>query len=821
MKINPRLFFFIAFFSCSCANPAHAQYAKSPDKTVESQTIALVGLAAPAHILVDTWGVPHIYATSADDVFFAQGFNAARDRLFQIDLWRRRGLGKLASVFGANFVEQDRAARLFLYRGDMKKEWSAYGKDAERIAGRFIAGINAYIDFVAGNPAKLPFEFTQFGYAPEKWQPEDVVRIRSHGLTRNLGSELSRAIAACGGNLKSDEVRSMLSPPWETKIPEGLDPCIPPEAARVFQLATQGVLVRGRDRPRAANEGARDSTSDAALNDRAGDLEGIEGMEGMEGSNAWVVSPAKSATGRPILASDPHRSLSTPSLRYIVHLNAPGLNAIGGGEPALPGISIGHNGTIAFGLTIFSIDQEDLYVYEINPANALEYQYRGKWEKMRVVTETIAVRGQSAVPVELVFTRHGPLTYIDREKNRAYAVRSGWFQPGMAPYFGSIDYMYAKNFGEFKRAMSNWGAPSENQLYADVSGNIGWVTGGLAPIRPNWDGLLPVPGDGRYEWAGYWRGDKLPSAYNPAKGWFASANEQNLPSSYPYRERKLGFEWAPNSRYDRVAETLSRLPKVSLEDSMRLQTDVLSVSARRLQVLLKTLNATDARAQLAAKLLTDWNLLETADSSAAALFEVWWSRYLGATFNAAVLSKPSAASIRATDGELLLAALEKPEARFGKDAIKKRNDVLENSLALAWSDMQKLGGPNPANWQWGKLHHTMFPHPLANAADEATKARLHVGPMPKHGGSDTVNLSGYDPNNFRQLAGPTFRVVLDVGGWDNSRAVNAPGQSGDPASPHYRDLAPMWLKGDYFPLLYSRARIEAAAALRIDLVPAK
>ena len=216
-----------------------------------------------------------------------------------------------------------------------------------------------------------------------------------------------------------------------------------------------------------------------------------------------------------------------------------------------------------------------------------------------------------------------------------------------------------------------------------------------------------------------------------------------------------------------------------------------------------------------------FDLLETADSSAAALFEVWWSRYLGATFNAAVLSKPSAASIRATDSELLLAALENPDARFGKDAIRKRNEVLESSLALAWSDMLRLGGANPANWQWGKLHHTTFPHPLANAADEATKLRLNVGPMPKQGGSDTVNLSGYDPNSFRQVAGPTFRVVIDVGGWDNSRAVNAPGQSGDPASPHYRDLAPMWLKGDYFPLLYSRARIEAEVTRRIDLVPAK
>ena len=771
------------------------------------ETITLAGLAAPAQILVDHWGVPHIYAGNEDDVFFVQGFNAARDRLFQIDLWRRRGLGRLASVFGANFVEQDRAARLFLYRDDMRKEWLAYGKNAQRIATRFVAGINAYIDWVGGDATKLPFEFKYFGYSPEKWQPYDVVRIRSHGLTRNLDSELARASLACSSDLKSDEIRSTLSPPWVTRIPEGLDPCIPPEVLRVFNLAAQGVLVSGRDGKRAAREAALTvATADA--------------LSPLEGSNAWVVSPGKSATGRPILASDPHRNYAVPSLRYIVHLNAPGLNVIGGGEPALPGISIGHNGRIAFGLTVFAIDQDDLYVYETNPANAAQYKYRGKWEPMRTLTESIPVRGQSAQAVELLLTRHGPVIHIDRARNRAYAVRAGWLEPGMAPYFGSVDYMYAKNFAEFKRAMSNWGAPAENQLYADDSGNIAWVPGGLAPRRPNWDGLLPVPGDGRFEWAGFWSADQLPSLYNPEQGWFASANEQNLPPAYPYRERKLGFEWSPRSRYQRVSEVLSQLPKVSIEDSMRLQSDVFSVPARRLQVLLRSLHATDPRAQAATRLLIDWNLFVTADSAAAALFEVWWSRHLRATFKNTVLPSSAAALIRSADEEHMLDTLEKPEARFGKDAIAKRDDVLERSLRLAWIDMQKLGGADPAQWQWGQLHHAFFGHPLANAVDEVNKLRLNVGPMPKQGGSDTVNLSAFDPNNFRQYGGPSFRMVLDVGAWDNSRAVNAPGQSGDPASPHYRDLAPMWLKGEYFPLLYSRAKVEASLARRIELVPA-
>jgi len=771
------------------------------------ETIRLSGLAAPAQILIDRWGVPHIYADSQDDVFFVQGFNAARDRLFQIDLWRRRGLGKLASVFGANFVEQDRAARLFLYRGDMRQEWLAYGQAAQRIATRFVEGINAYIDLTGSDPATLPVEFRTFGYLPEKWQPEDVVRIRSHGLTRNLVSEFTRAAMACRSDLESDEVRSPLSPPWKTKVPAGLDPCIGPEVLRDYLLATQGVLVSGRAVKRSALEVELQVAT-------------VEGEREPEGSNAWVVSPRRSATGRPILANDPHRAQSAPSLRYIVHLNAPGLNVIGGGEPALPGISIGHNGTIAFGLTVFAIDQEDLYVYETNPENALEYRYQGRWEKMRAVTESLPVRGRSAQTVEMLFTRHGPVTHIDRSKHRAYAVRSAWFEPGMAPYFGSVQYMHAKNFVEFRRAMSHWGAPAENQVYADDSGNIGWVTGGFAPKRSNWDGLLPVPGDGSYEWAGSWIGDQLPSAYNPDQGWFASANEQNLPPAYPYGERKLGFEWSTGSRYQRVAEVLSKSSRISIEDSMRLQNDVLSVPARRLQSLLRSLQPTDRNAQAAARLLIEWNLLETTDSAAAALFEVWWSRHLGAALRDAILPRQAALWVRSTDADFLLNTLEHPEARFGAEAVAKRNSVLEKSLALAWADMRRLGGTDPAQWQWGRLHHSYFGHPLVNAVDEATRARWNVGPWPRQGGSDTVNLSTYDPISFREAAGPSLRIVLDVGAWDNSRAINAPGQSGDPASPHYRDLAPMWLKGEYFPLLYSRARIEASLVRRLDLVPA-
>ena len=776
------------------------------------QTWQVAGLKQPANILVDRWGVPHIYAANQDDLFFAQGFNAARDRLFQIDLWRRRGLGQLSEVFGASFVEQDKAARLFLYRGDMQVEWRAYGKNAAGIANSFVAGINAYVDYVTSHPQVLPFEFKALAYFPARWQAEDVVRIRSHGLTRNLTSEVARANAACSGNLSADEIRVGLQPSWTTKVPQGLDPCLPANLLQVFQLATQNVVFDANKMKIAQSAGDPEmaSSETSALS-----------QDAMEGSNNWVIAPAKSSTGRAIMANDPHRAYSTPSLRYLAHLSAPGLDVIGAGEPALPGISIGHNGTIAFGLTIFSIDQEDLYVYELNPANLLQYKYQGRWLNFSTQKEVIAVKGSKPVQAELIFSRHGPVIFNEPEKNRAFAVRSGWLEAGMAPYFGSIDYMRAKNFAEFKRSMLHWGAPTENQVYADIKGNIGWVPGGLAPIRPNWDGLLPVPGDGRYEWSGFLSGDKLPFSYNPRAGWIASANEFNLPKGHPSQEYKLGFEWPHNSRAMRIAEVLTQSPKVSLQDSMRLQNDVLSIPARRIVAVLKELNSSDGKTQAALNLLKNWDCVEHPNSGPAALFEVWWTRYLGPAYKLAIFGKMGAQITATPDPSVMLNSLENIDTRFGSDAKNTRDQLLLSSLGKAYLNMESLQGKDSKAWRWGQLQTSYFSHPLANLLDPLTRTKINVGPFPRAGSAYTVNQSSYRPQDFLQVNGPSFRIVVDVGNWDNSQAINTPGQAGDPANPHYRDLAEKWARGEYFPLLYSRQAVLQATLQTFKLLPLK
>ncbi|MEB3368322.1 penicillin acylase family protein [Saccharopolyspora mangrovi] len=762
------------------------------DASPDPVTYPVAGLGDEVELIEDRYGVPHLYADSEDDVFLAQGFNAARERLFQIDLWRRRGLGLLAEVLGPDHVEQDRATRLFLYRGDMDAEWARYSDDAQRVATQFTNGINAYLDWLDAHPQQLPEEFGILGYRPARWDPADVVRIRSHGLTRNLESEVERARVTCAAGVEADQVRQGLQPDHRVVVPDGFDPCaLPADVLDVFDLATQDVEFKEKSIRRVP----RDATT--------------------EGSNNWVVSGSRTATGRPVLANDPHRSYSAPSLRYIAHLSAPGLDVIGAGEPALPGISIGHNGTVAFGLTIFPMDQEDLYVYELDPADPTRYRYGSGWESMTVLRETVAVRDEPAREVELTFTRHGPVIRVDRQRNLAYAVRTAWLQPGMSPYFGSIAYMRAQSFPEFTRAMRNWGAPTENQVYADVEGNIGWVPGGLAPKRVGYDGLLPVPGDGRYEWHGFHSGDDLPRLFNPDEGFIATANQFNLPPEH--QNMGLGYEWTNPFRHQRIVEVLSRQTKHTIRDSELLQNDQLSIPARRIQPLLSRLDSGEAELRRALRLLRDWDAVLGADSNAAALFEVWLSKHLGPGFARVAVPK-AAEHIDSVDTLVMLAELEKP-GRWLPDAAA-RDRLLLDTLRTACAEVRQLLGRAEATWQWGRLHHSLFEHPASGALDETQRARFDVGPMPRGGSSATVNQSAYRISDFRQTNGPSFRMVLDVGNWDYSVAVNTPGQSGNPADPHYRDLAESWRDGTYFPLAYTREAVEEIAERRILLVPA-
>jgi penicillin amidase len=803
--------FSVMVLAACLASPTYAQPAPAPASTaVREQSWKVAGLDAPADILIDHWGIAHIFAASTRDAFFLQGYNAARDRLWQIDLWRKRGLGLLSKSLGSTYVDQDRAARLFLYRGDMQKEWGAYAPNAKAWVMAFAEGVNAYVAEVRSGAKPLPFEFKLTGSTPDVWKPEDVLRIRSHALVSNVTSEVARARVVCAAGLDADRLRRKIEPvDHKMTVPPGLNPCeVPADVLKDYLLATKQVEFMGAD----VSEQRADLSAEKQL---AAAME----AQSMEGSNNWVIAPSRTATGRPILANDPHRQLGAPSLRYIVAMNAPGIDIIGAGEPALPGISIGHNENVAFGITIFAIDQEDLYVYELKKGDSKSYRYKSGWEKMHVVRETIEVKGGAAQQVELRFTRHGPVLALDPATNRAFAMRTVWNEPGLSGYFGSSRMLTAKNWDDFKAAGNAWGAPPLNIVYADVSGNIGWIAAGRAPIRKNWDGLLPVPGDGRYEWSGFQGKDVLPSLFNPAEGFFGTANEMNLPSGYPNEQNRIAFEWSDRSRINRINELLGAKTNMTLADSMVIQTDAVSTQSRRAVALLEPLNSQDAELTQALALLKAWNHDESTSSAAAAIYEVWATKYLGKATVAKVTPEVARKLVGDAHLEAVIDYLEHPDGALGTDPATARNVILSESLKAALAEIRQRLGPDTRSWAWGRLHHATFEPAIAVLADPQLRAQMTLGPLETPGSSSTPRAQAYRGSDFAVMAGASVRMVMDVGAWDNSVVMNTPGQSDDPMSAHYRDLFPMWAEGTYVPLRYSRAAVELDAEDRIHLSP--
>ncbi len=751
-------------------------------RTVLSQVagdLRLPGLIEPVEVLRDRWGIAHISAKNSHDLFFAQGFVAAQDRLFQIDMWRRIGVGETAEILGEQALEGDRFARLMLYRGDMLAEWKSYSPDTQDIATAFTQGINAYID-QAGT--RLPIEFQIAGYAPRKWKPEDVLsRMSGIIMTSNWQREIARARLIAKVGVEQARLIAPTDPPRAFAAVPDLDlNVISPEIA-------QGYLVAARP---------------------------LKFTPNMSESNNWVVDGTLSASGKPLLASDPHRALAVPSLRYLVHLHAPGWNVIGSGEPALPGVAIGHNEQIAWGFTIVGTDQADLYVEQTDPQDPRKYRVGEGWEPMRIVHDTIRVKGRD-VPVELRFTRHGPVIHQDDQKHLAFALRWAGSEPGGAAYLGSLAVGRAHNRAEFMHALKSWKIPCLNFVYADVSGMIGWVAAALTPIRQGWDGLLPVPGaSGKYEWQGFLSIPELPQAFAPDQHWLATANHNILPAGYA---REIGYEFDPGYRFQRLQQRLLEKPKFTLEDFQSMQHESTSLPARELIHLLKTIEL-PAELNPFAALLTGWDGELSKQSHAGPLYAVWLQE-LDAAFYATRLPK----EIRMERGDLrnvatLLKHLTQPTAAsFGPQPAQVRDELLRQSFTQAVARTRKLVGDDPARWSWGQLHTASFKHPLASLGSPYEQA-FNLGPVARSGDSHTPNNTRYN-ENFEQIHGASYRHVFDLADWDKGLATSTPGQSGQPGSPHYGDLLPLWADAKYFPLAYSREKVQEVTQHRLTLRP--
>ena len=829
-------------------------------------TLALPGLHAPVEIIRDHWGINHIYAETEYDLFFAQGYAAARDRLFQFEVWRAQATGTVAEMLGPDELQLDIGFHLFRSRGDMTAEMNQYHDRGSVIIPAYVDGVNAYIAETEANPELLPIQFELLGIRPKRWTPE-VVISRHQGLLGNIGSELNygRAVAALGdeavkrvANFHPGDPDIALDPVIDGAHlsqnilrlynafrgsvrfrPEHLVPEHRGDSEAFGRLEAAASGVRGATAPPGAAVEATGAVAGrfADALDRAGafawpgvpDWPAAAGPGAPEwpgavtwpdleslGSNNWVVSGRLSESGYPLMANDPHRAQSAPSLRYWVHLVGPGWNVIGGGEPEIPGVSIGHNGYGAWGLTVFRTDGEDLYVYATDPDDPNRYRYRDGWEEMTVITEEIPVKGQPDHAAEFKYTRHGPVVFEDPDNNVAYAVRAAWLEPGGAPYLASLRMDQAKTWEEFVEACNYSNIPGENMVWADREGNIGWQAVGIAPIRRNWSGLVPVPGDGRYEWDGYLPIRAKPSVYNPDEGFFVTANNHVTPDDYPHRDA-IGFEWSDPYRWARASEVLGSGRLHSMADMMALQTDYHSIPARTLVPMLRHVTATDRDTERARQLLLAWDFVLSPESVAAGIYTAFESRVRA---NVRDLFVPPAARglLRGMAMVKVIAHLTTPGGEFGDDPVAGRDAVLLGSLEEAVAALREKLGDDMDRWQYGQpgyKHATIF-HPLSRAVPADIAARLTVGPHARGGNSYTLNNTGGGDN---QTSGASFRIIVDTGDWDRAVGSNTPGQSGDPDSPFYDNLFELWANDRFFPVFYSRERVESVAAERWVLTP--
>ncbi|MFN3840816.1 MAG: penicillin acylase family protein [Cyclobacteriaceae bacterium] len=777
-------------------------------KTVE---LIVPGLLMPVEVLRDSAGVNHIYAQNEHDLFFAQGYCAAKDRLFQFELWRRQASGTLAEILGEAEVQRDIGARLFRYRGDLKKEFNHYHPRGEEIITAFTDGINALVAETEKNPELLSPEFGILGIKPGYWTP-DLVVSRHQGLLGNVTEELNiaRAVALLG----SEKVKDLKAfEPGEPRLM--VDAAIDSDGLfeKVIGLyeAFRKPVVFTPDHLAERTAHTHDQSHQPTGIDRLAYNELLADDDRTIGSNNWIVSGSKTTTGLPMLANDPHRAVTVPSLRYLVHLNAPGWNVVGGGEPTIPGVSIGHNDYGAWGLTVFNIDSEDLMVYDLNPKNELQYKYRGTWETMTVVRDTLRVKNASDVYVEHKYTRHGPVTFIDKNRGKAYAIRCAWLEPGGAPYLASLRMNTAQTWEEFREACSYSHIPGENMIWADKAGNIGWQVVGIAPVRKNWDGLLPVPGDGRFEWEGFLPVKELPHIANPEKGYWATANENLVPTSYPHRYA-VGWEWADSSRANRINSVLAENKKFSQADLEQLQFDYFSVPASRLVPYLKDLSFSDSKTDSLKHLLLNWNYVLDKNSVEAGVYMAWEKKLVEKAYPLFVPEKAQPI-IRSVSLRKVISWITANRTELGN-----RNNFLKTGFEDAVQQLHAKLGSDTKKWNYGQAayHHILIKHPLNMALNDSLQQIFNCGPLPRGGSASTPNVTS---NNDNQSHGATFRLVADVADWDNCAFSNSPGQSGDVRSPLYRNLFDPWAGDTHFRVYFTRTKIEKNTFGKHVLVP--
>ena len=750
-----------------------------------TDSFQIQGITDEVEVLRDNYGINHIYANNQDDMFFMQGYLAAKDRLFQFEIWRRQATGTVSEVFGEEEIDRDIGTRLFKFRGDIKDELNHYHKDGFKIVSSFVSGVNKYIEEVNSNPELLPIEFKVLGIKPDIWTNE-VVISRHQGLLGNIDQELNigRAVSLIGEK-KVKEL--MWFHPKEPSLK--LDKTITyddlkQDILRLYNAYREPIKFKGEyvlDKYR-----SKDLVANVDESNLISDEYSI-------GSNNWALSGNKSFNGFPILANDPHRSLSNPSLRYMAHLVAPGWNVIGGGEPEIPGISIGHNGIGAWGLTVFRTDAEDLYVYELNPSNLNQYRHNGQWKEFNKINETIKVKNKSDIDVELLYSVHGPVTLVDKNRNKAYAIKNGWSEIGGSPYLASLRMDQAKNWEEFRDACTYFNIPGENMVWADKYGDIGWQAVGIAPIRKNHSGLVPVNGNGKFDWEGYLPIIEKPNSFNPENGYLSTANQNVTPEIYN-RWDAVGYSWSDPYRGNRIKSVIDSKEKFNMEEMIDLQVDYYSMPSEE---IIKLASGNISNYIDYFEKLEKWNNVLDKNSIEAGIYVEWQSQIYFEFINTYVPN-----SVKKYLDIQIFRIIETISNMNESNRAKFLNKTFNASI----DNLKDRYGEDSKNWVYGQdeYKHVKIYHPLENVVNDSIKGLVELKTYPRGGDGFTP---GSTSSNLNQRSGGSFRVVINTKDWDKSFATNSPGQSGDPNSKFYKNLYEDWANDKFFPLLFSKSKV--------------
>jgi len=729
---------------------------------------SLEGLQSEVKIIRDQWGVPHVFARNEKDLFFGCGYVHAQERMWQMDLFRKAGFGRLSEIFGKRTVENDKLMRNLGLKEAASRDYTKLSEGMKELLLSYCDGINAWICRRRWN---WPPEFLLLRYRPEPWRPMDsliIKEVMAFLLCTDFRSEILRAqLVKHQGAQKASEI-----------LEEGIEiPSFSIDQATLSELLRHPVL---------------------------------------QASNNWVLAGSRTESGKPLLANDPHLEITLPPIWYEIHLNCPTLNAIGVGFPGVPAVIIGHNESIAWGVTSSTVDVQDLYIEKLDSLQNLYLEEDG-WQTLQRREEVIRVRGKKPERMEIFWTARGPIiSPLVIQSQEPISLSWIIYEGGKA--FESFYLLNkAQNWSEFARALSLFDAPSQNFVYADKQGNIGYYLSGKIPVRPKGTALFPFPG---WQAKGRWRGvleeGEKPHLFNPSQGFIVTANNRVAPDDFPHY---IGFEWDAPFRAERIKELLIQRDKHSIGSLKRIQNDVFSKKSELFSPLLVEINSIEGELKEALIMLKQWNL-EMTSGKEAALSEVFQNILHEEVFRDELgedFEKFDSLFRRKEAG--LLRILDDPSSSWfdikETSGVETREDLLKISMEKAYRWLKDHYG-EPEKWDWTKIHSIHFKHTLG----EVPVFRFfNRGPYPMDGNAYTVRASF--SSGYKTGWGASYRQIIDLSDWKKSICVLTSGQSGHFLSRFYDNQIPLWLGGLYHPMLFYSEDIQAEAKSLLWLKPLK